>query len=890
MANDDQKALNHIETLPYAFARHRIVKDDQDRVVDYVFLTVNAAFEDITGLSREEVVGFKATAVLPELLKSRFDWIGVYAAVARGGGRRNFEEYSEPLQRWYAVDVYSDEPDHFTTIFNEITPLKQELASITGLLQLTEKMLSGKETAIDYKQQAEVLRTLSGAKYTAINTYSEDHKKTTTRAISGLPAGIKRASDLLGFKIEGRTWDISEQRLRHIRYGKLIRYDSIARANMGVISAQKSRALQNLFKIEAVYVLELGYGGRKALGDLIFFMAPGQSLKNPEAVELYASQVGALMGRLQDEKALKKSEKKYRSLIETLQEGIWVIDKAGYTTYVNEVMAGYVGYSVEEMQGLNIYELVDEEGRKKTDAYIKKRAAGIKEQHEAELLHKDGHKITVLMETGPLLDDEGNFTGAIAGVQDITARKKVEEELKYQNLSLKTQQEVALDGILIVDKNDRITSFNCRFAELWGLPGEVMAAQSGEIALEYVLPQLTDPDQFASRIQALYEQKTEKSQEEISLKDGRTLERYSAPMFDESGAYQGRVWYYRDISGRKQMEKATHEQLLFETMLNDISTRFLGLPPDRISEGIDYALEQIGRYFKIDRSYLFEFSSDGELMSNSHEWCNEGIESQMERLQNERLDSLPWWSAQINSADHVYIPDVESLSGDRAAEKKEFQSQGIKSLLSVPLKKEDRLLGFIGFDSVKVKKAWYKDQIVLLQIIAALVASALDRYQHDANIRFLSFHDQLTGLYNRHYFVNEIERLEGSREYPVALISADLDGLKLVNDSFGHQAGDRYLKAGAAVLKGALRSADVLARIGGDEFAVILPRTGIEGVKSVLERIWAGISAYNRDNEETTLSISTGYAVSEDDTCSLEDVFKEADEKMYQKKPLKKSR
>ena len=152
----------------------------------------------------------------------------------------------------------------------------------------------------------------------------------------------------------------------------------------------------------------------------------------------------------------------------------------------------------------------------------------------------------------PILDDGGEVTGIVHVAKDITARKQAENDLKLRNVLLSTQQEVSLDAILVVDENGRIVLYNRRFVEIMDIPPELLEHKTHEPSLQFVANKMANPQQFLQRIQYLYEHKKETSRDEIILKDGRILDRYSGPMFGDDGTYYGRVWYFRDITAGKR--------------------------------------------------------------------------------------------------------------------------------------------------------------------------------------------------------------------------------------------------------------------------------------------------------------------------------------------------
>lgn len=159
-----------------------------------------------------------------------------------------------------------------------------------------------------------------------------------------------------------------------------------------------------------------------------------------------------------------------------------------------------------------------------------------------------------------------------------------------------------------------------------------------------------------------------------------------------------------------------------------------------------------------------------------------------------------------------------------------------------------------------------------------------ERVRFEEQLKYLSLHDQLTGLYNRAFLEAELGRLSGGRQYPISIICADLDGLKLINDTMGHDAGDRMLTATAALLRQSLRGSDILARVGGDEFTVILPRTNESGAEKIARRIRQKVDHYNLHHNEMPLGLSLGVATARSAATALSDVYKQADNLMYQDK------
>jgi diguanylate cyclase (GGDEF)-like protein/PAS domain S-box-containing protein len=163
-----------------------------------------------------------------------------------------------------------------------------------------------------------------------------------------------------------------------------------------------------------------------------------------------------------------------------------------------------------------------------------------------------------------------------------------------------------------------------------------------------------------------------------------------------------------------------------------------------------------------------------------------------------------------------------------------------------------------------------------------------ERKKAEEQLKFLSNHDVLTGLFNRAFFEAELRRLQNSRLYPVTVVMMDVNNLKNTNDVYGHAAGDELLRTISQVMRESFRSEDVVSRIGGDEFAILLPSTDAESAQAILKRLNEKLEAMNAQHREIDLSLSIGAATGDQDSI-LVDVMKLADNLMYEDKARQKS-
>lgn len=166
--------------------------------------------------------------------------------------------------------------------------------------------------------------------------------------------------------------------------------------------------------------------------------------------------------------------------------------------------------------------------------------------------------------------------------------------------------------------------------------------------------------------------------------------------------------------------------------------------------------------------------------------------------------------------------------------------------------------------------------------VIMVFSDVTERTAAEEKARYQSFHDGLTGLHNRVYMEDEMERLDTERQLPIGIIMVDSNGLKLVNDAFGHEAGDEVLRETAEILKLSCRGEDIIARWGGDEFVILLPQTTEEEVQAICQRI--SVKCKETYVKEIPISLAVGFAIKNCKDLVLADVLIESEENMYKRK------
>ncbi len=310
------------------------------------------------------------------------------------------------------------------------------------------------------------------------------------------------------------------------------------------------------------------------------------------------------------------------------------------------------------------------------------------------------------------------------------------------------------------------------------------------------------------------------------------------------------------------------------------------------------ALKALGEAARVDRVYVFENHRDrksGKLLaSQRYEWVRSGIEPQIENAQMQNMsyeEFIPDWLEPLRNGRPVHRLVRDLPQTERAL----LEPQGIVSIAVVPIVIDGVFWGQIGFDDCTSERDWSRAEIDALEIAAATIGSAIHGIRAEQELKRQVQTDALTGLSSRREFLDQARKthrktLENGET--LGLLIMDLDHFKSVNDNHGHPVGDRALKVFAQVCQQNVRHDDLVGRMGGEEFAMLIPdidrSRAIELAENLRKRVEK--SPVHVEGRTLSLTVSIGLALSSPDEPDFSDLLKRADHALYEAKNTGRNR
>jgi PAS domain S-box-containing protein len=439
--------------------------------------------------------------------------------------------------------------------------------------------------------------------------------------------------------------------------------------------------------------------------------------------------------------ALRERDERFKLVMNATNDGIWDWNLATGEVYYSPRWKNMLGYAEDEIEGRfeSWRDLVHPDDLQDATAAIDAYLAGDKPafEHEHRLRAKDGSYRLILTRGIAVRDQNGKPMRLAGSHTDVTDRARAEQALKESEANHRALLETAHSFAVYRLALDPTAPYGARVL--------MVSPSIREIA------GIEDPYDFDQWFHNIHPN----DQERIRAANQRSMQ--SREPYDEIARFfhpikqkwvyihtvshptqnaDGETTHYNglviDATEQKEAEAQLQYKIQFENLITHISTQFIDLPPEKIDDGIQQALQSVGEFAGVDRSYVFLFSDDYQTLRNTHEWCAQGIEPQIQNLQEVPVERLKWSNDQILAGKILHIPDVDNLPEEAANEKLEFSSQGIKSLVAVPLAYQGKVIGLLGFDSVMHAKTWRDDNLILLTMIGEFFVNALEHKRSQA--------------------------------------------------------------------------------------------------------------------------------------------------------------
>ena len=528
------------------------------------------------------------------------------------------------------------------------------------------------------------------------------------------------------------------------------------------------------------------------------------------------------------EKALNESEAKYRYLFENAVEGIFQTTPDGRFISANPAQAELFGYDspqefMEQITDIGRQHYFNPQDREAFKGILE--TEGVIKGFEVQLVNKKGDPVWASISAHVVRSDDGEIVRYDGTLEDITKRKLAEQKLRDSEEALSSLINATDGTLLLIDAEGRVLVANKVAAERFGKSVQEITGVS-----QY---DLFPPDVAALRKERYDEVVRTGKQTFFEDKRGdRFFESFGYPVFDEDGKVSKVAIFARDITERRAMEDSLRES----------EDKFRSLAEKSI----------VGIYL---------------IQDDVFKYVNEKFAEMLGYTMGEMLDK-------IGPKDVIFPEDLPRVQ-DNIKRRISGEIESLNSEFRIVTKSKD-VRNVEAYSS----RAIYRGRP---SVIGTLL-DVTERKRAEENLRHLSVHDPLTGLHNRFLFEEELRRFGSGRFDPVSIVMCDLDGLKLVNDNLGHGKGDQQLVVAARILKKSFRSSDIVARIGGDEFAVLLPDCSVGMLNAIRYRLKRAMQDKFIPGTDIPLMMSVGHATGNTKERPIGELLKEADASMYDEK------
>jgi|AntRauTorckE6833_2_1112554.scaffolds.fasta_scaffold01231_2 diguanylate cyclase (GGDEF)-like protein/PAS domain S-box-containing protein len=557
--------------------------------------------------------------------------------------------------------------------------------------------------------------------------------------------------------------------------------------------------------------------------------------KKEEILKEFKDLIETHLNLILNNNKLKKNEKRLNITLQSIGDAVITTDLDGNIDRMNSKAEELTGYNYSEVEGKNldnIFKIYNAKTMEQVTNPVKvvlKTGKVVGLANDTTLVAKDGTKRQIADSASPIENEDDEILGVILVFSDVTEQYEAKEKLRKSEERYSTLFNTMLEGCQVINYDWEYLYINDALTKQVEISrNELIGNKMTEI-----FPGIEDTHMFNVLKKCMNKRKTQEFENEFTLPDGTSrwfkLRAHPVP--------EGIFVLSNDITDRKfAQKKMRRENRWYKSLYKNSDDPIVVLDKDHCVVDINQAF--------VDK---FGYKIEKIKGQNLDDILNIGKED----------------SANKNLTEQLLTGNTVEQEGTRYTK----DGKPIECIIKgIPVKLNGEFIG--GY-------AVYND--------------ITDRKKQEGKVRYLSLHDNLTDLYNRAFLETEIRRLDVKRQLPISMIMIDLNGLKLVNDSYGHKTGDKFLLKTAEVLKNTFREEDIIARWGGDEFVILLNKTSRDTVEKLAKRIKNKKTSVDVGKDENMpLSLAVGYSVKTDEDESVYNLFINAEDMMYKDKLLEK--
>ncbi len=521
------------------------------------------------------------------------------------------------------------------------------------------------------------------------------------------------------------------------------------------------------------------------------------------------------------------------------RDGVWWINNNCITQYISEKTAMLIGYSSDEIRGKTITDFICREDIKKFNELRDNSIDGENRQRILKFVHSDSKLVPLVINTYAMLDGGGRLAGITIIPNEITNSSLLENAI-YHRLSM----EELISNISSNFVGIKAQRIDCEIVNALN-----MIEKSLDIEDSLIKLQPTNSNAQKTHLVWSSSNTTKNITENVadSSRKLASSEIYTIPLVSK-----GVDFGYFQCTQKSRFKEWVSEDIKLIQLVGEIFINAL-----------------TGKEFQ---SKLIISEERLKITLNSIEDAVIAVdENEIIQIFNNTAENL----IGIDKNDAIGKNVDEILRIHQVLENQDMPNEIEYTILTCS-SGSTRYISIKRNSITDIERRYYGEVITFSDITEQKI--------REDEILYLSYHDRLTNLYNRGFFEEEMRRLDVKRQYPITIIMGDCNGLKITNDVFGHFQGDKLLIKAAEILGKSTRKEDIVARWGGDEFVVLLPKTDEKTANEIRNRILN--ACINTNMQPVNLSLSLGVATKMDDSKALDETLKEAEERMYRHKLL----